>query len=522
MEIPKLVRQCLKQFRSLLGDAQDDKLEEEYGRFRVWTGNLAAHREVGSRSLEYRLKDSENLRIRVLSLLGDLLIELQDCKLHEHGDQPRLGAGPLNLTFVDDDFGAGDSTQDIHELVNLLYRFSITLMNPAGYNRVRRAFIPRSAAFDPWFIPHVQNKYPSAQAWLAQRLGRAISSRRQYIIYRDIYGKKKHQGLENEAPDEQTTTVATSIPGVKPPTLDVADLNKDADDTESFYSMTSFAPTESDASVLRPPRLPEKGASGDPFDCPICNSIVQFTNKERWRRHVYEDVPPYVCTHEACSTANMQYTKRRDWQRHMSRNHFRVWKCSVGCSAQFSTADDLITHLVDDHKQPSDASDLQRLAEICAEPMPLSEALTCPLCQKLELTLSSWFKHVGRHMEQLALFALPSHLLEDEQEGQNEDESADEMGTGLESGSDVISIGGSCIEEQDAAVDENTKRHEGVYNSTHEAKAEILHHLNPSDSSEDLPVSIAATEYDTEEHTGPSEASRATAEASKERVLVML
>lgn len=44
---------------------------DELGRFRVWAGNIGAHRR-GSSSLDYRLRDASHIKGKVQSLLFDL------------------------------------------------------------------------------------------------------------------------------------------------------------------------------------------------------------------------------------------------------------------------------------------------------------------------------------------------------------------------------------------------------------------------------------------------------------------
>lgn len=52
---------------------------DEHGRFRIWSGNIGAHRG-GRSSLDYRLRDASHIRQRVISLLQDLTETLQDRK----------------------------------------------------------------------------------------------------------------------------------------------------------------------------------------------------------------------------------------------------------------------------------------------------------------------------------------------------------------------------------------------------------------------------------------------------------
>lgn len=51
-------------------------MHDELGRFKIWAGNLSAHAPSGRRSLEYRLRDSQNLRAKVIDILSELQIVL--------------------------------------------------------------------------------------------------------------------------------------------------------------------------------------------------------------------------------------------------------------------------------------------------------------------------------------------------------------------------------------------------------------------------------------------------------------
>ena len=61
-------------------------VQDELGRFRVWLGNVAAHRS-GRISLDYRLREAANMRDSVLELLTDL------------GDNIREGRFILHFKF---------------------------------------------------------------------------------------------------------------------------------------------------------------------------------------------------------------------------------------------------------------------------------------------------------------------------------------------------------------------------------------------------------------------------------------
>jgi hypothetical protein len=59
-----------------LDAAACEEMREEFGRFRVWTGNLGALAK-GHSALDWRLRDADVMRSTVLSLLEELLNTLE-------------------------------------------------------------------------------------------------------------------------------------------------------------------------------------------------------------------------------------------------------------------------------------------------------------------------------------------------------------------------------------------------------------------------------------------------------------
>lgn len=77
------VAECLQDFQVVtlrpheLSDVARQKLLDEFARFKLWTGNIGAHRR-GRSSLDWRLRDASHLRDLVISLLTDLKGALHD------------------------------------------------------------------------------------------------------------------------------------------------------------------------------------------------------------------------------------------------------------------------------------------------------------------------------------------------------------------------------------------------------------------------------------------------------------
>lgn len=194
---------------------------------------------------------------------------------------------------------AQQALEEVDDIISGLMRISMALRNPARNDQVRYADTALTKLFEPRDIEHVRMKYPHLPHYLAQRLGKSISQHRQYFKYRREHNEKLAQGIDDLKPDDDETrqsTVATALvkPGIQP-----GSFHEDSDNG-SIGTATSYAPSESSETLLRPPPRPEKATDGLPFECNICFHIVNAPNERLWRQHVYEDLPPYTCMHEVC------------------------------------------------------------------------------------------------------------------------------------------------------------------------------------------------------------------------------
>jgi len=87
--ISTLVAQCLSSFNTIVSALGDHPTQgstavgnaaSHQARFKLWAGNLGAHRISGTRSLEYRLRDASSLRNHIMALLQDLCDSLEEGK----------------------------------------------------------------------------------------------------------------------------------------------------------------------------------------------------------------------------------------------------------------------------------------------------------------------------------------------------------------------------------------------------------------------------------------------------------
>lgn len=114
---------------------------------------------------------------------------------------------------------------------------------------------------------------------------------------------------------------------------------------------------------------------------------------------MFEDLRPYVCTFESCYRLNYLFASRHEWFDHEESYHRREWYCKQ-CDLVSPSHQEFELHLQQHHP------DLSGSANACAR--PILGIQQCPLCPA---TCASprLRRHLGRHMQRLALLALRSH-----------------------------------------------------------------------------------------------------------------
>ncbi|KAK8076237.1 hypothetical protein PG994_003509 [Apiospora phragmitis] len=422
-----LVRDCLKSFDSVLSNRVEyerkageslalSKINDEQGKFKVWSGNIGAHRK-GTSSLDYRLRDASNLRKKVQALLEDLLEALADVadKIFSGEVQPwdedePDGFLPDNhggLQHAEDD-GFTFETEleqlmaDIDETINYLYKVSAGLRSTPQHDRLMSSLSISTSHFEEYDIQHVRNKHPNIEDAIAQRLGRAITMRRHYFKYRESHRGKLGSGLEHgNRPADGISTIASSLPDALKGAEPVLDsLNVD-NNSKSGFNQTSFATSVADPTELRAPPRPKEAATQEYFECPFCFMILSARTRRAWKKHVFADLRPY-------------------------------------------------------HGHPDViGSDLiETFVTACERPCPDFAYQKCQFCSESISSRDQYRRHIGRHLEQLALFALPTDYDAEDVEEEEEEEGDESIIRADEESDSSDEING--IEQKQRELDLNT------------------------------------------------------------------
>jgi hypothetical protein len=177
----------------------------------------------------------------------------------------------------------------------------------------RDDYVKAASRYDTWSssadIGHVDEKYGTAKggsgsAWLLERLGKAITRRRQFLTYR----KEHHDKLtgdwgedidiieEDHYTVEEGKQLAKTIAPTQATTFAPNVVPIDKDDSEidgSLGSQTSYEATEftsdDESTKLTVPPPPQWAFEdvlfeyGEPFQCPFCYTEQVVKNKNAWK-----------------------------------------------------------------------------------------------------------------------------------------------------------------------------------------------------------------------------------------------
>ncbi|KAF1961192.1 hypothetical protein CC80DRAFT_402833, partial [Byssothecium circinans] len=295
----------------------------------------------------------------------------------------------------------------IKDTTTCLFRLTMAIRDPAPESQHRSAITIDKSHFEEWDVTHARSKFPESEDFLWQRSGHAISSRRQYLCYREEHHQKLAKNTDligMEAPRTQYTsnsTEATPLP------LVARASSFDVFDGDDALSQTSYAPSE--GATIRVPQLPKEAREQEHYECPLCFMIVSIHTKKSWKNHVYRDLHPYYCTFKDCATADRLYDSRHEWFKHELEAHRTSWQCVAGCDKILDSKSAFEKHVETNHAELASPAMLTALKRTAMRSAGLTTQASCPFCNET-MSLKALQRHVGRHQEQLALFALPPNL----------------------------------------------------------------------------------------------------------------
>lgn len=335
---------------------------DELGRLRIWAANIGAH-QTGQSSLDFRLRDASHISKQVTSLLRDLDQSLNDIVEEISEEAGTEGSGDDGTSAAWPNENPTTELQQLHEevvnIIDCLYQLSMLIRKPAQHDLLVGSRIGDKAEFEFYDQEHVRNLHPKTEEQITQRLGHAITRRRQYFGYRERHHRKLAQGIQRTTTGSvMSETIATDFK--------THNIEFEETSSNSGMSQTSYAPSLIDGGRVTIPPPPKESVGGKPFECPYCFFLIEIKTTRSWNRHIFKDIKPYVCTFTDCSMPDRLYDCRREWHLHETTEHLR------------------------------------------------GGDLVCALCRYTLKSAKQYERHVARHLEELALFALPRIEMDDD------------------------------------------------------------------------------------------------------------
>lgn len=449
------------------------QIRDAFDRFRVWARNIGAqHDSKDPRSLEQRLRQIPELVAGIRDLLQELdetLCEIRDVPQDEQSRLVSSADGRMELGDPDPPVESpGTEMQDLSLIVGDIVTSLLNLSTLLRKATVRDRYAKAAAAGKDYpfnhdlDIRHVKDLFPKVTAtpWLASRLGKAITKRRQFLRYSLEHRERLaaqatfHSGSSERYEETETLgfgqlslyqgtiaapsidvtsdcgptiaqTTATTVQPEAAANIDVRNLSALNDNDDAVSGNTSFASTASGGpNDIKVPRLDTLSINNASFECPYCRGIVGFKHQATWKRHVFHDLRAYVCTFEDCTAGLFQ--ERSAWWEHEVSVHRRIWTCITCENAAFAAPSEMKKHLRQSHAstalQMNDQT-LNALVAASSRPMEQMTADLCPLCDTWNLRSAvdavapldtrtpfspqAFRRHLAGHLEQLALSAIP-------------------------------------------------------------------------------------------------------------------
>ncbi|KAH6678038.1 hypothetical protein B0J14DRAFT_474333 [Halenospora varia] len=473
----------LNPFETVTHDEIIDVLE----RFKIWAGNIGAFQSLDLKSsLDYRLRDTPSFTAQIAKLLDKLTQALENGVSNSYfvSSTKHNNAVDCEANEVrggDSDSDTSEEQSEIREIygsiidgISNLFRFSMIIRRNTPRDRYAKAAAAAAAkgyVFDEGpDTRYVMDKFSAFDAgkktWLANRLGKAIAQRRQYLRYCEDHDLAMKLGGEQEA----TSRPKTDAPTQASTLLLAPGRIPEYDDVDETQSQTSFATTidnHSSNRKLQVVQLEVARKGLNPFPCPYCHQIKVIDTQKAWKRHVLSDLKPYVCAFENCQLR--MFPDRHTWFSHELKEHRREWKCQFCSHSAFKSALNFESHLKHSHAASFIDAQLPSLLEMGQQSIIQISPRDCPFCDHWEkrlrklnpnipsrdalvVTPSQYKHHVGGHMEQLALFAIPRGHTETGDAGSNgSNDSAPGLASRDSSRSDYSSL---HFEELDANAKE--------------------------------------------------------------------
>lgn len=203
------------------------------------------------------------------------------------------------------------------------------------------------------------------------------------------------------------------------------------------------------------------------------------------RKHVYDDLEPYVCLSPECDLGIHTFKSRSEWTIHEFQTH-RIeakWYCNL-CNEVSINQERFRAHLQNAHFQDVGFAQIEDVVSASKRICPRSAALEiCPFCATAPAQTQKVFaSHVGKHLQEISLAALPN--LDEESDEDFSDSSGDDGDGGSKKSSQQsiapLEDGNLSGDDDDTKSSSSTENNRTVTLHDAAAKVEAESQASPS------------------------------------------
>ncbi|KEY74960.1 hypothetical protein S7711_01308 [Stachybotrys chartarum IBT 7711] len=390
----QLTVECLNTFRKVLKQLSDNpkasrasfqSLKQSYSSLALWEAGYG----IGQGKLDASLAQSRTLRESLLELLVSVSKTLTDrvlplSNLGQVEEMTISYSGLVSITtdaskevLQDADGDSGDESasdsssvlflddwseiaEDLSTDVQCILDLDPIIDCPAPDQA--RSNTTRDRGTIQW-QPHIsysdkiKNRFPKAEASLVERLAQANWDR----FLRTKASRENYLAAQKCAEKEVE---------MRGPLTEPVSKFHDSGLGTTAYSGTSYAETvmsyrANERDSIRIPPLPDGAKEGKKFDCLACGRRLIIKSNSAWKKHIYEDLCPWVCHDLGCKYDNNIFDDRSDWIDHLGLQHgmapeWKGFECPL-CSEDTGDGKFVISRHLSDH-----------LEEISLAALPLS------------------------------------------------------------------------------------------------------------------------------------------------------
>ncbi|KAJ5398855.1 hypothetical protein N7465_009344, partial [Penicillium sp. CMV-2018d] len=242
-----------------------------------------------------------------------------------------------------------------------------------------------------------------------RRENRTAAPKKVELTQEEMAKRKADSKALNDGSKHANSTIVTGTSASKlSDNFNLPEPDHAAPTASSIISTTAI-----DLDYPRPPRFKDDAHL---FRCPCCCEAlpVEMANKNRWRKHIADDLSPYTCIAADCDQPHVLFNTKEAWRQHVLKDHSSLtyWICfACGDGSQFNDESAFVQHTKSNHAATIPPDQIPVLCDLSKKTTPAGLE-RCPLCNWPEeegvmVEKDVLLNHIAKEIYSFSLRSLP-------------------------------------------------------------------------------------------------------------------